>query len=154
MKVYLAGPFWSKEERENVEKVRDFLRSHNIEVFVPMEHFVSNGELLPNDRWAREVFRMDLNGLNGCNLVLALYYGHYSDTGTAWEMGYAEGIGIPVICVHVDTKNIASIMPVTSAKVNMSLDELLSVGSLTPVMINAFIYDKVVSNMASIVEQK
>lgn len=154
MKVYLAGPFWSKEERENVEKVRDFLRSHNIEVFVPMEHFVSNGETLPNDKWAREVFEADTKAIHESTLVIALYYGHYSDTGTAWEMAYAYAFGIRVVCVHIDKKNIASIMPVTSSTVNMSLDELLGMGELATVVLDSIAHSELISNMASIVEQK
>ena len=40
---------------------------------------------------------------------------HYSDTGTAWELGYAYAMGIPVLllCTNLETDN--SIMPLIAA---------------------------------------
>jgi hypothetical protein len=39
--------------------------------------------------WARKLFEMDRQAIDECDAVLTLYYGNYSDTGTAWECGYA-----------------------------------------------------------------
>ena len=54
-----------------------------------MEHFISDGENLSNNEWAEAVFKMKVEALNKCNRVVAAYLGLRSDTGTAWEIGYA-----------------------------------------------------------------
>jgi len=52
---------------------------------------------MPNHVWANLVYKMDIKALDECSLVCALYLGHYSDTGTAFEIGYAVAKKIPVL---------------------------------------------------------
>lgn len=83
MKIYLAGPFFNEEERKLIEDLAIVLRKQGHEVFVPMEHFIENGEFLPNHVWAQKVFFKDVSAISTCDIVLAVYHGHYSDTGVA-----------------------------------------------------------------------
>lgn len=88
-KFYLAGPFFKEKERKFIEELANELRSRGNEVYVPMEHKIENGENLPNHEWARKVFEQDVKAIDECDTVIAVYSSLYSDTGTAWECGYA-----------------------------------------------------------------
>lgn len=92
MKVYLASPLFTEYEREKVKEVAAELRKYH-EVYVPMEHQIENAWDKPNWIWAQKVFAEDVKQIQKCDLVVCIYYGLYSDSGTAWECGYAYGIG-------------------------------------------------------------
>lgn len=108
-KIYLAGPFFKEKEREFVEEIARQLRCSGHEVYVPMEHKIENGENLPNHEWARKVFEQDIKAIDECDKVIAIYSSLYSDTGTAWECGYAYAKGkevfINVCKEESDSKN-------------------------------------------------
>ena len=117
--IYIAGPFFTDKERAFlkivIESVKKFFP--NEELFIPMEHFIPNGENLSNNEWAEAVFKMDVEALNKCNHIIAAYSGLYSDTGTAWEIGYAYAKGIPVdLIIPTEVlKEEMSIMPIQSS---------------------------------------
>lgn len=92
--IYIAGPFFTPIERMYLAEMICWVRENypNEELFIPMEHFIPDGALMPNDEWAEEVFKMDTTAIKLCDKVIALYLGHYSDTGTAWELGYAHAL--------------------------------------------------------------
>ena len=96
--IYIAGPFFTDKERAFLKTVIESVKKFfpNEELFIPMEHFIPNGENLSNNEWAEAVFKMDVEALNKCDRVVAAYLGLRSDTGTAWEIGYAYAKGIPV----------------------------------------------------------
>ena len=118
-KIYIAGPFFREGERERIEKLRDFFNSdeffNKYEFFYPMDHKIPGGESMPNGEWAWNVFEMDVKELANADMVVAIYDTHYSDTGTAWELGFAYANNIPVIllCTNLETDN--SIMPLIAA---------------------------------------
>lgn len=105
MKIYIAGSFTTERERKSLEHMIALVRAahpHD-ELFVPMEHCVpfdhknEDGTwYLSNPAWAQEVFHIDLNGLKNADRIIAMYTGHWSTTGTSWEIGYAYGAGIPI----------------------------------------------------------
>ena len=117
--IYIAGPFFTDKEKALLKKVihRTKEAYPNEELFIPMEHFIPNGENLSNNEWAEAVFKMDVEALNKCNHVIAAYSGLYSDTGTAWEIGYAYAKGIPVdLIIPAEVlKEEMSIMPIQSS---------------------------------------
>lgn len=100
MKIYLASPFFNEEELKYVSKAEDILRERGYEVFSPREHEVRD-ETVGSTKWSMETFRSDKAGIDACDIVVMLYHGNYSDSGTAWECGYAYGIGKNVIVVHI-----------------------------------------------------
>ena len=124
MKVYLAGPFFSKRERKIIEQVHRILKEKGLDVFAPMEHFIENGEKLSNRKWGKAVFHMDVNAIDECDIIVCIYYGMYSDTGTIWEVGYGFAKKKPIILIHVDDKKITSVMAVNSANANIPLRDL------------------------------
>ncbi len=114
MKVYLASPFFDTKERNNVVEAANILRNKNLDVFVPMEHKIKNEWSLSNEDWAKAVFEMDKEYLDVCDVMVVLYYGLYSDSGTAFEVGYFHSNKKPIICVQIN-KKITSLMIVNSS---------------------------------------
>ncbi len=119
MKIYLAGPFFNEDERKNIEMARDILRARGFDVFVPMEHKIENGENMPNDEWGKAVFELDKQAIYQTDIIVALYYGLYSDSGTAWEIGFANCLGKKIAIVHLDKKQESSLMIVNGCDVNL-----------------------------------
>lgn len=114
MKIYLASPLFTEYERERVSDYASYLRNQGHEVYVPMEHKIEEAWEMPNYVWAREVFVKDIFEINNCDKVVCLYYGLYSDSGTAWECGYAYGINKPVELIDFSGKE-CSLMVVNGA---------------------------------------
>lgn len=85
-KVYLAGPFFTMQQRWLVDETRRCLTDFNLEVFSPF-HEVGMGT-------PSYVATADLSGLEECDRVFALLDG--LDCGTLFELGYARAKGIPV----------------------------------------------------------
>ena len=95
-KFYLASPFFTEMQRDAVCKVANILRAAGHEVFVPMEHKIEDAWSYSPKEWTEKVFAMDLDAIRSCDEVIALYYGLKSDTGTAFEIGYAYATLMPV----------------------------------------------------------
>lgn len=126
MKIYLASPFFNEEELADVTRAEKILMGRGFEVFSPRLHEVRTDKNAEPERWSRETFEMDRENIDLCDCVVMLYRGAYSDSGTAWECGYAYGTGTPIVAVHVgkDPKNGSNLMVHESAHANISLDEL------------------------------
>ena len=119
IKCYIAGPFFKEGERERIEQLREFFKSDpffdKYEFFFPMDHKIPGGEAMPNGEWAWNVFEMDVKALANSKLVVAIYDKHYSDSGTAWELGFAYANHIPVLLLCTDLEADNSIMPLIAA---------------------------------------
>lgn len=118
-KIYLAGPFFKPGEKERIEKVRKLFKDdpffNDYDVFYPMDHTIPNGKNLSNWEWGEAVFKMDTDALEKADILVAIYDKHYSDSGTAWEIGYAYALGIPIILLCTDINADNSIMPMCCA---------------------------------------
>lgn len=115
MKIYLASPLFTENERDHINTHAQYLRSKGHSVYVPMEHKIKNAWNLTNDEWARKVFEEDVKAIRNCDEVHCLYYGLYSDSGTAWECGFAYALGKPVTMFDM-TNNEVSLMMIQCAK--------------------------------------
>lgn len=91
-RIYLAGPFFDMGQRWVVEEALACLKSLGAQVFSPL-HEVGFDD-------AAVVAKKDLQGLEGCDAVLAIVNG--SDPGTLFEVGYARKKGIPVVALAED----------------------------------------------------
>lgn len=85
-KIYLAGPFFNLGQNWLIETSKSALENLGAEVFSPLHNVGRGGD---------EVAMADLEGLDNCNSVLALLDEY--DTGTIFEVGYAQAKGIKVI---------------------------------------------------------
>ena len=105
MKIYLASPFFNEEELEIYRRVITALRAEGYEVYVPQEHTIENAWSLSNESWARRFFAEDRYAIDDCEVVMVLNFGLYSDSGTAWEAGYAFAKGKTVVQVLCGGEN-------------------------------------------------
>ena len=121
--IYIAGPFFNEAEIENIEYAERILTEKGIEFFSPMRH-EERTEEPGTPAWARKLFEMDRKAIHAADALLVMYYGNYSDTGTAWECGYAYAIGKPVIIVHVSVEDISNLMIHCGCHTNIKLEEL------------------------------
>lgn len=105
-KVYIASPFFNEEEIRALSEVEKILKSRGFDVFSPREHEVRDGDVGTSE-WSRATFLIDRNAIDRCDLMVMLYWGNYSDSGTAWECGYAYAKNKPVVVLHLgETSNL------------------------------------------------
>lgn len=111
LKAYLAAPFFKEDELEVYHKVISFLRDvEHYDLYVPMEHTIPNAWNMSNAEWAKAVFNEDVKAIDEAEVVFVINFGMYSDSGTAWEAGYAYAKGKTVINLVKDTDSIYSLM--------------------------------------------
>lgn len=124
-KIYLASPFFSEEELTVYKEVIDILRKlKDVEVFVPMEHEIKNGMEMKNKVWANKVFETDRRALYESDYVFVLNFGMYSDSGTAWEAGYAFALGKKVFQVCCGENSDYSLMMINGCTHVITLEDL------------------------------
>jgi nucleoside 2-deoxyribosyltransferase len=122
-RIYLASPFFDEQGIEIglVNQVEDILKEKGLTVFSPMRNQFNN--LQAGERhWSIETFRNDVKFIDWAEAVVMIYHGNYSDSGTAWEAGYAYGTNKPVIVVHVGTES--NLMVHEGGHANITLEEL------------------------------
>ena len=100
MKIYIASPLFTAEEKRVINKVAKVLHRAGIDTYLPMEHGVPDAWSYTNEEWARKMFILDKEAIDECDGVLCIYYGMNSDSGTAWEVGYAYGKEKQVVIFH------------------------------------------------------
>ena len=100
MKIYIASPLFTAEEKRVINKIAEVLHRAGYETYLPMEHGVPDAWSYTNEEWAHKMFILDKEAIDNCDGVLCIYYGMNSDSGTSWEVGYAYGTGKPVVVYH------------------------------------------------------
>jgi nucleoside 2-deoxyribosyltransferase len=128
MKAYLAAPFFNQNERYIYARVIDYLRNaEHLDLYVPQEHTVEDAWNLSNSAWAWKVFKEDVRALDEAKVVYVLNFGMYSDSGTAWEAGYAYAKDKRIVNILVNQKdNVYSLMMINGANrlVNVEFDDV------------------------------
>ena len=115
VKAYLAASFFKEDELEVYHKVISFLREvEKYDLYVPMEHTITNAWDMSNAEWAKAVFDEDVKAIDEAEIVFVINFGMYSDSGTAWEAGYAYAKGKIVINLVKDTSSTYSLMMLNS----------------------------------------
>lgn len=101
LRVYFAAPLFTQQERRWNRQVAEALAAQlGCEVILPQD-FARDGR--KNDpRHFGEIFRFCLQGVERCDVVVAVLDGADADSGTAFEMGYAFALGKPVVGVRTD----------------------------------------------------
>ena len=119
--IYIAGPFFNPDELYIIQEIEKILSDRDIMYFSPRLH--DDPEHKPQTtEWSRTIFEMDKDAIDASDIVLVVYHGNYSDTGTAWECGYAYAKGKPVVVVQLgDSSNL---MVHESAVANITMEEL------------------------------
>lgn len=128
--AYLASPFFKNKEIHVYDEVIKILKEKGYDLFIPRDHEVKNAWGKPNAEWARDVFIADLNALNKAEIVFVINHGMYSDSGTAWECGYAYAKEKMVVNILIDTMQkdkSFSLMMINGADMTIPLELLESV---------------------------
>lgn len=100
MNVYLARPFFNEKETDIYYKVLKILENKNLNIYAPLLNQIDRKSLTRKD-WAYMTFNKDVEAIKKADTVIILFYGLYSDSGTAWECGYAYALGKKIIAVHL-----------------------------------------------------
>lgn len=100
IKVYLAGPC-STEERTLMVQVATVLRENDFDVYCPWELKIENAWDIPQEEWAREVFKADIAAINECDIFVMISYGRMSTAGTNWENGYAFALNKKIVIFQI-----------------------------------------------------
>lgn len=122
MKIYLASPFFNEKELENVKIAEKILTERGFSLFSPRLNEVRTDENTQQSWWSKETFMNDKKFIDWADVVVMLYYGGYSDNGTAWECGYAYGTNTPVVVVQLGEDS--NLMVHEGCHSNITLEEL------------------------------
>ena len=117
MRVYLAGPLFTEAERDFNLALAHRLEAAGYTVFLPQRD-VAQYDKTPG--YAKRIYHADLNGLREAHIVVAVCDGIPMDDGTAWEIGYACGRGVPVIGLRTDERKVSD-----EERVNLMVQESL-----------------------------
>jgi len=125
MKVYIAGPLCTENERKFVEEIDKLCKKLNLETFLPHR----DCGLWKNLGDTKRIAKGDIEGFKNCKLLIANMNGFYVSSGTAWEMGYAYAKKIPIIGIKTDKKPEDSVEDISAiifgtTKITRSFEEL------------------------------
>ena len=98
--VYLAAPLFSDAERNYNILLRDLLVANGFPVYLPQE----TGESTGGPERDRAIFESHIAALDRASCVVAVCDGADTDSGTAWEIGYACAREIPVVALSTDRR--------------------------------------------------
>jgi nucleoside 2-deoxyribosyltransferase len=121
--LYIAAPDFDYINRASINKVVDCLLYHNFKPRLPIRE---NGQLSPNADYLerQRVYESDIRLLLECQIVLAVMV--YDDPGTIFEIGFAVGIGIPVVIYDPDQKVINPMLSQSVSLISSNLDEVIA----------------------------
>jgi len=109
MKVYLAAPVFSQVQRQYNRRLAHRLRAllPRSEVVLPQDFRVGpRGASFNDRRYLRALYRRCIEEIRGADVVVALLDGPDADSGVAFEVGFARGIGKPVLGVRTDYRQL------------------------------------------------
>ncbi|MER3447077.1 MAG: nucleoside 2-deoxyribosyltransferase [Candidatus Dadabacteria bacterium] len=101
MKIYLAGPLFTQAERRwNRELAAALVKlKPDLEIILPQD---VESEFRDDRLDFNAIFRQNIESIEISDAIVAILDGSDSDSGTAWECGYAYAKGKPVISVRTD----------------------------------------------------
>jgi len=85
VKVYIAGPLFTPEQRVLLERIDEMCRGLGWDTYLPHR---DAGLFDRSSGSSERFFRNDMLQLEESDLVLAVLDGCDVDSGTAWELGY------------------------------------------------------------------
>ena len=109
MDIYLAGPLFSQAERRYnrllAKRLQELLP--RVSIVLPQDFRADPTQMSFNDRrHSGALYQQCMAELNKCDMVVALLDGADVDSGVAFEIGYARGLGKPVLGVRTDYRQL------------------------------------------------
>lgn len=121
-KVYLAGPFFTKEQKAVAELVEDLCNKGKLDYFSPRLRCFCPPDADITQR--NMTFNMNCEAIEKCDLVLACIDDF--DAGTMWEIGYAFAHKRPVIAYSMVPGRGLNLMLAQSCKGFLNGEEQLT----------------------------
>lgn len=108
MKIYLAAPLFSQAERVYNRRLKEMLERlvPSCQVTLPQDFRIGHGRSYNDRRHLSALYRQCLEALKQSDLLLARLDGADADSGVAFEVGFARGIGKPVIGIRTDYRQL------------------------------------------------
>ena len=100
MNLYLAGPLFTQSERRWLRQLAQLLSDAGHGVFLPQAD--AQVPLLRDPPDFHGAFELCRDAIDRCDAVVAVLDGPDTDSGTAWECGYAYARVKPVVAVRTD----------------------------------------------------
>jgi nucleoside 2-deoxyribosyltransferase len=124
-KVYIAGPLFTKAERDFLEEIEKLIKELGFETYLPHK---DAGVFIRGKSSSEEFFKKDLDAMKNCDILVTVLNGNEVDSGTAWEIGFAYSKRIKIIGILDDTRKpdneLLNPMIVNSIKIVNSVEEL------------------------------
>jgi nucleoside 2-deoxyribosyltransferase len=96
MRAYIAAPWFTPEQMNLLELVKDTVVQLDVDIFSPKDENMYT----PGETSAIDVLLGNCNAIESSDLIVVITNG--KDVGTMWEAGYAFAIDRPIIYVWVD----------------------------------------------------
>jgi nucleoside 2-deoxyribosyltransferase len=100
-KIYVAGPLFTKGERDLLETIDAVCQECGFITYLPHR---DAGLYAREENSSHKIFQNDLVHLNESVIVVAVLNGADVDSGTSWELGYFYAFGKPIIGYIDDTR--------------------------------------------------
>lgn len=98
MRAYIAGPLFNEGERWWNAEINSRVQKAGFTTYVPQR----DGIKLQHQSDVRKIFEEDRNAVSHADLIVANLDGMDVDAGSAWELGFAHGLGKHVVGVYTD----------------------------------------------------
>ena len=103
-RIYLAAPLFSQAEQDYNKNLAAKLKDWHFDVFLPQE--IGDTDENRGCDEHEMIFTRNIQAICEADILLAIVDGADADSGTSWEMGYARGIGKPVVAFRTDFRMI------------------------------------------------
>ncbi|UQS85494.1 nucleoside 2-deoxyribosyltransferase [Apilactobacillus apisilvae] len=109
MNLYLASPFFNDDQINRVSKIELALSKNKTvdNVFSPRKSEIKDCKI-GSEEWSKKVFKLDTDEIKKADAIIAIidYVDDNVDSGTAFEIGYANSMNKPVIVFHEKDNNV------------------------------------------------
>ena len=95
MVIYLSAPLFTLAERSWNRSLADMLRRRGLKVLLPQEISSAHDH-------GKHIFQKNVQAIQECDVMVAVLDQADSDSGTSWEVGYAYGLGKPILGIRTD----------------------------------------------------
>jgi len=109
-RIYIAGPLFSKGEREFNKELNKFLIDLGYETFLPQNDGHELSKLLDNgyrqEKANEKIFNKDLKEIEKSDVVVFVMDGRVPDEGACVEIGYAYSLSKECIGIKTDVRSL------------------------------------------------
>ena len=128
LRVFLSAPLFNESERDFNSKIAKKLRENGFKVWLAQENpFIKEDTREEKNR----IYKQDISALKESNILVAILDGISVDTGVAFEVGYADALGKPIIGLKTDYRTFSRmekvnlILEVPMIKICENVDEVI-----------------------------